>query len=78
MKMSVAVMTSCESVPMTPTGCKMRDRVMMAMVTMGVHLAGVLLEVVVMVAWLAEDVVRWCVIIVTRPDIWLVTVGTPL
>ena len=56
----------------------MRDRAMMAMATATVHQVAVLLEAVVMVVWLAEDVVRWCVITATRPDIWLVIVGTRL
>ena len=63
---------------MMPIGYKMRDRSMMAMATVVVHLEEVVLEVVVMVAWLAEDAVRWCVIIVTRLDIWLATVETKL
>ena len=51
---------------------------MMAMATAAVHQVAVLLEAVVMVVWLAEDVVRWCVITVTRLDIWLASVETPL
>ena len=43
-----------------------------------VHQVEVLLEPVVVVVWLAEDAVRWCVITVTRTDIWLATVETPL
>ena len=69
MKMSFAVMTSCENAPTTPIRYKMRDRAMMAMVTAVVHQVEVLLEVMVMVVWLAEDAVRWCVITITRPDI---------
>ena len=61
-----------------PIGYKMRDRVMMSMATMVVHQVEVVLKAVVMVAWLAEVMVRWCVITATRPDIWLTTVGTPL
>ena len=61
-----------------PIGYKMRDRAMMDMATAVVHLEEVVLEVVVMVAWMAEVLVRWCVITVTRLDIWLATVGTPL
>ena len=61
-----------------PIGYKMRDRVMMAMATVVVHQVEVVLEAVVVVAWLEEVMVRWCVITVTRPDIWLATVGTPL
>ena len=52
-----------------PIGYKMRDRVMMAMATAVVHQVEVVLEAMVMVAWLAEVVVRWCVITATRPDI---------
>ena len=51
---------------------------MMAMATMAVHQVEGVLEAVVMVAWLAEVVVRWCVITTTRPDIWLATVETRL
>ena len=51
---------------------------MMAMATTVVHPEEVVLEVVVVVSWLEEDTVRWCVIIVTRPDIWLAIVETPL
>ena len=51
---------------------------MMAMGTMVVHQVEVVFEFMVMVAWLGEDVVRRCVIIVTRPDIWLATIRTPL
>ena len=61
-----------------PIGYKMRDRVMMAMATGVVHQVEVLLEAMVMVVWLAEDTVRWFVISVTRLDIWLATVETPL
>ena len=63
---------------MIPIGYKMRDRAMMAMATEVMHQVEVILEAVVMVVWLAEDAVRWCVITVTRPNIWLTTVGTPL
>ena len=41
-----------------PIGYKMRDRVMMAMAIMVVHQVEVVLEALVMVAWLAEVVVR--------------------
>ena len=63
---------------MMPIGYKMRDKAMMAMVTTVVRQVEVLLEVLVVVVWLVEDEIRWCVIIVTRLDIWLVTVETPL
>ena len=63
---------------MMPIGYKMRDRAMMAMATGVMHQVEVLLEAVVMVVWLAEDAVRWCVITVTKPDICLATVRTPL
>ena len=63
---------------MMPIGYKLRDRAMMAMATAVVHPKEVVLEVVVVVAWLAEDAVRWCVTTVTRPDIKLTTVGTQL
>ena len=63
---------------MIPIGYKMRDRVMTTMDTAVVHRVEVVLEAMVMVAWLAEVVVRWCVITVTRSDIWLTTVGTLL
>ena len=56
----------------------MMDKAMMAMATMAVHQVAMILEAMVMVVWLAEDAVRWCVITVTRMDIWLATVGTPL
>ena len=42
---------------------------MRAMVTAVVHKVEVPLEVVFMVVWLAEDMVRWCVITITRLDI---------
>ena len=61
-----------------PIGYKMRDRLMMAMATAVVHQDEVALEAVVMMVWVVEDVVRWCVITVTRPYIWLTTIGTPL
>ena len=59
-------------------GYKMMHKAMMDMVTVVVHQVEVLLEAVVMVAWLAEVVVKWCLITATRPDIWLVTVRTRL
>ena len=61
-----------------PIRYKMRDRAMMVIATGVVHQVEVLLEAVVVVVWLAEDTVRWCVITVTRPYIWLATVETPL
>ena len=59
-------------------GYKMRDRVMMAMATAVVHQVEVVLEAVVVVAWLAEAMVRWCVITTTKLGIWLATIGTRL
>ena len=59
-------------------GYKMRARVMMAMATMVVHQVEGVLEAMVMVALLAEVMVRWCVINGTRADIWLMTVVTRL
>ena len=59
-------------------GYKMKDKAMMAMVTTVVHQVEVLLGVVVVVVWLVEAMVRWCVITVTRPDIWLAPVGTQI
>ena len=61
-----------------PIEYKMRDRAMMVMATTVGYQVEVLLEVVVVVVWLAEDAVRWCVITITRLGIWLVTVGTQL
>ena len=63
---------------MMPIGYKMRDIVMMVMATVVVHQVEVVLEAVVVVAWLEEVMVRWCVITTTRKDIWLATVGTRL
>ena len=51
-----------------PMGYKMRDQAMMAMATVVVHQVEVHLEAMVVVVWLVEDAVRWCVIIVTKPD----------
>ena len=51
---------------------------MMAMVTTVVHLVEVIFEVVVVVEWPKEEEARLCVTTVTRLDIWVVTVGTPL
>ena len=50
-------------------GYKMRDRAMMAMVTVVVHQVEVLLEVVVEVVWLEEVKARSCVTTVTRSGI---------
>ena len=61
-----------------PIRYKMSDQVMTAMDTVVVHQVEVVLEAVVVVVWLAEDAVRWCVITVTRTDIWLMTIETPL
>ena len=58
------------------TGCTRKDQVMLVMVTRGVPLDEVLLEA--MVAWSGEAEANSCVTIVTKPDIWLVTVRTPL
>ena len=63
---------------MMPTGCKMRDRVMMATVTGVVPPVGVLLEVVVVVVWQEEVDARWCVTTVTKPGISLETIRTQL
>ena len=49
-----------------PTGYKMRDRAMMAMVTIVVHQVEVLLEVMVVVVWPEEEEARLYVTIVTR------------
>ena len=62
--------------PMTLTGCTLKARVMVAMVTRGVPPDEVLLEVVVV--WPEEAEASWCVTIVTKLGIWLATVGTPL
>ena len=50
-------------------GYKMMDKEMMDMVTVVVHQVMELLEVVVMVVWLAEDEAKLCAITVTRQDI---------
>ena len=63
---------------MTPIGYKMRDRAMMAMVTVVVHPVEVLLEVMVVVEWPEEEEARLCVTTVTRTGIWRETVGTQL
>ena len=51
---------------MTPTGCKMKDRVMMDTVIRVVPMVGVLLEVAVVVVWQKEAEARWCVTTVTK------------
>ena len=48
---------------------KMRDRAMMAMVTVVVHQVEEPLEAVVMGVWPVEDEVRWCDITVINPNI---------
>ena len=63
---------------MTPTGCKMRDRVMTVMATGVVSSVGVLLEVLVVVVWQEEAEAQWCVTTVTKMSIYIGTVGTPL
>ena len=70
-------MTSCESAFLTSTECKMKPRIMTAMVTAAVPLEEVLLEVAAVVVCPGEEEVRWCAIIVTKGAIWLATVGTP-
>ena len=50
-------------------GYKMRDREMMAMVTVVVHQVEVILEVVVEVVWPEEVEARLCVTTITRPGI---------
>ena len=66
MKMTIAVMTSCENAPTTPIGYKIRVQAMMAMVTAVVHQVEVLLEVVVEVVWPKEEEARWFATTVTR------------
>ena len=61
---------------MTRTGCTMTAQVMIATVTRGVPPVEVLLEAVVV--WPEEVEANWCVTIVTKLGIWLVTVETPL
>ena len=62
--------------PMMPIGCTMKAQVVIATVTRGVPLVEVLLEAVVV--WTEEAEASWCVTIVTKLGIWLVTVRTPL
>ena len=50
-------------------GYKMMHKAMMDMVTMVVHQVEVLLEVMVMVVWPAEDEAKLCAITITRQDI---------
>ena len=61
---------------MMPTGCTRKAHLTTVMATRGVPLAEVPLEVVA--AWLGEAETKLCVIIVTKPGIWLATVGTQL
>ena len=70
-------MTSCESASLTSTEYKMKSKIMTAMVTTVVSLAEVPLAVTAVVVCLGEGEARWCVTIVTKLTIWLVTVGTP-
>ena len=78
MKRSVIAMTSCESASLTPTECKMKPRIMMAMVTAAVPLEEVPLEVAAVVVRPKEVEARLCVTIVTKLVTWLMTVETPL
>ena len=50
-------------------GYKTMAKAMMDMVTVVVHQVEELLEVVVVVVWLAEDEAKLCAITVTRKDI---------
>ena len=59
---------------MIPTGCTRKANLTTVMATRGVPLAEVPLEG--MAAWLGEAETKSCVIIVTKPGIWLATVGT--
>ena len=70
-------MTSCESASLTSTEFKMKPRIMMTMVTTAVPLEEVLLEVAAVVVCPGEVEARWCVTIVTKLAIWLVTIKTP-
>ena len=54
---------------MMPIGYKMRDRAMMAMVTVVVHQVEVILELVVVVVWSEEEEAGLCVTTVTGPGI---------
>ena len=71
-------MTSYASALMTPTGYKMKGRIVMATVTRVMPLEGVLLEVAAVVVWPDKVEARSCVTTVTKLGIWLGTVGTPL
>ena len=62
--------------PMMPIGCTLKAQIMIVMVTRGVPLDEVPLEAVE--AWPGEAETKLCVTIVTKPGIWLTTVGTPL
>ena len=59
-------MTSCESASLTSTECKMKSRIMTAMVTAVVPLEEVPLEVAAVVVYPGEVEDRWCVTIVTK------------
>ena len=60
-----------------PTECKLKPRIMMAMVTTVVPLEEVPLEVAAVVVCPGEVEAKLCVTIVTKLAIWLVTVETP-
>ena len=62
--------------PMKLTGCTLKVKVMIAMVTRGVPLAEVLLAAGVV--WPEGAETNSCVTIVTKLGIWLATVRTPL
>ena len=64
MKKSVIAMTSCESASLTATECKMKSRIITAMVTTAVPL-----EVAAVVVYPGEVEDRWCVTIVTKLSI---------
>ena len=70
-------MTSCESASLMSTKCKMKPRIMTAMVTAVVPLEEVPLEVVAMVVCPGEVEARLCITIVTKLAIWIATVRTP-
>ena len=55
----------------------MMPKIMTAMVTVEVPLEEVPLEVAAVVVCPGEEEARWCVTIVTKLAIWLVTIGTP-
>ena len=56
---------------MMPTGCTLKAHITIVMATREVPLEAV-------EAWLGEAKTKLCVIIVTKPSIWLATVGTQL